>query len=240
MKTSFALRLAAALLAVVPGARSAEPETVTKVVHVRYASPDKLADLIWTTAEIKVKSDNVLKVLVLGGRSEDVAAIEHVIQELDQPSAGATDARDIELDIYVIGASSKAPTGGESSIVAGLDPVVKQIRAAFPYKNIQLLTSSSIRSRTGEHSFTRGFFGLGEQEALYDVGFERSEASAGANGQRSIHLSKFSFNCSVKSHKIEVSSDLDLREGQKVVVGKAGAGSDDSALFVVLSARVVD
>ena len=37
-----------------------------------------------------------------------------------------------------------------------------------------------------------------------------------------------------------INTDLDVREGQKVVVGKATVDSSNNALFLVLTVRVVD
>ncbi|HVN83075.1 MAG TPA: hypothetical protein VMW38_29095 [Terriglobia bacterium] len=37
-----------------------------------------------------------------------------------------------------------------------------------------------------------------------------------------------------------INTDLDVREGQKVVVGKATVDNSNNALFLVLTARVVD
>jgi hypothetical protein len=37
-----------------------------------------------------------------------------------------------------------------------------------------------------------------------------------------------------------INTDLDVREGQKVVVGKATVDSSNNALFLVLTARIVD
>lgn len=39
---------------------------------------------------------------------------------------------------------------------------------------------------------------------------------------------------------VATETDVDLREGQKVVVGKANLDNTDLALFIVLSARLVD
>jgi hypothetical protein len=39
---------------------------------------------------------------------------------------------------------------------------------------------------------------------------------------------------------IGTASDIDLREGQKVVVGKTDVATDGSAIFIVLTAKLVD
>jgi hypothetical protein len=37
-----------------------------------------------------------------------------------------------------------------------------------------------------------------------------------------------------------ISTDLNFTEGQKVVVGKAGLGTPDEAVFLVLSAKIIE
>ena len=44
----------------------------------------------------------------------------------------------------------------------------------------------------------------------------------------------------VQWRSVTLSADLDIREGQTAVVGKAGVSSSDGAVFAVVSARVVD
>ena len=43
----------------------------------------------------------------------------------------------------------------------------------------------------------------------------------------------------VQNYDIGIQTDVDLREGQKVVVGKSNIESTDSALFVILTAKLV-
>ncbi len=51
-----------------------------------------------------------------------------------------------------------------------------------------------------------------------------------------IRLQNFHF----QSHGADVNTDIDMREGQKVVVGNSNVDGGDSALFVVLSAKILD
>jgi hypothetical protein len=82
--------------------------------------------------------------------------------------------------------------------------------------------------------------------STYQVQYDDSTVSAEERSTL-VHLSNFRFITRVpvgsgsqwQNEDVSINTDVDLREAQKVVVGKANVGNSDSALFVVLSARLV-
>jgi hypothetical protein len=235
-----------------------QSDQVTKVIRVRYGNPKSIAGLATNGVPVNVNADNVLKVIVLHGRADDVAAVEQIIRELDVPAtAQASRNKDIELVVSVVGGSDKAellPGGPISELIA---PVIKQLRAVFPYKNYQLLSSMLLRSSEGAKAGNNGVmksltnFGNYSYPSGYAVGYDEVSVSS-EEGKPNVHLRNFIFKTTVPTPAggpdarqfqltdIVIRTDIDLREGQKVVAGKANIDNSDLALFVVLTARVAE
>lgn len=241
------------------------PQRVTKVVRVHNAIPEKIARVLAPGSPIMVTSDNMLGVVVLKGTPEDIATAEQTIKELDVPSAAVSTANDIELIVYLIGGSNSSAVTSDTNLAA-VQPVIKQLNAIFPYKSYELLSTMLLRSQQGRPASSAGLvnYHLGsatsEHPETYRIGYSASASSD--KGKTLIHLSDFRLNGQVKiaygssnkgdagsipyattqlqSFDIGTSSDIDLREGQKVVVGKTNVATDGSAIFIVLTAKLVD
>jgi hypothetical protein len=148
------------------------------------------------------------------------------------------------LTVYVLNGSSSASATDEKPLAA-LAPVVKQLHAVFPYSNYQLLSTMLLRSGEGTPASTSGLlkgFGNSTTPSRYSVDYKAARVSADETGP-SIHLTGFHFVLSVaigpQLFDARIETDVDLREGQKVVVGKSNIETADSALFVVLVAKLV-
>jgi type II secretory pathway component GspD/PulD (secretin) len=225
---------------------------VTKVVRVRYARANAVADLVRGGTPVMVNADSALQVIVLKGQPDAVTSVEQTIRELDVPSAVST-SKDIEVIVSVIGASTGSDLPAGQEMPEGMVPVVKQLRAIFPYRNYQPLSSMLLRSKEGTRSQNSGAMKslAGATESNYFVTYDGTKVSSEA-GKPVIHVRNFRFHTTletssgspsatrIRSSDIDIATDIDLRGGQKTVVGKADTGSNDSALFVVLTARLVD
>lgn len=215
---------------------------VTKVVRVHYAKAQSVAGLLNSGMPVSVSADNTLQVIVLKGPPEAVDSLLQAIHELDVPSTAAV-SKDIEVIVSIIGASSGSDLPAGQEMPEGMTPVVKQLRAIFPYKNYQLLSSMLLRSREGASAVNSGDLkgfasSASPRPAEYDIDY--SEASVSSERTKPvIHLRKFRLSVT-GPFAIRIGTDVDLPQGQRTVVGKANVESSDSALFVVLTARLVD
>jgi len=244
-------------------------DTVTKIVHIRYADAARLADLAGSgVPKIRIDADRTLKVIVVKGPERVVASVEQTIHDLDVPSVSSAtlSAKDVELTVSVISGSNSAEGQPETQGSPDLAPVIRQLRAIFPYKNYQLLSSMLLRSRENSKATNSGVMkNTGNtnysQPSSYVVGFDAVDVSQDG-GKPNLHVRNFRFTTRIpfipgapggagekdlpyaatqfQNHEITIGSDVDLREGQKVVVGKANIANSDSALFVVLTARLVE
>lgn len=226
---------------------------VTKIIHVRYGNAQKLAELAAPGMPVTVNADNVLQVVVLKGQPDAVSAVEQTIRTLDVPGSAAN-PKDVELTIYVIGASDKPNALAGTATFPDLVPVIKQLRAIFPYRDYQVLSSMLVHSSEGRAGINDGLMrsisDTGNYPTTYSIRYENASV-AQEGGASSIHLHNFQFKIHtpvrtgppgsvLQQFDVTIATDVDLREGQKVVVGKANVDNSDLALFVVLTARLVD
>ena len=254
MKTIFLfVALAPVLLWPQTSAEAPAPETITKIVRVHNARPEKLAELVIGGMPVIIRANDALKAIVIRGKPSDVAALEKTIRELDSASTTAA-SRNVELMVYLLSGSNSPPApAGAAEKVPALAPVVKQLRAIFPYNDYQLVSTMLLRSGEGTKTSTNGLlksFQNGAYPSTYAIQYDSATVSP-EEANPSIHLEKFQFNTRIsisagtppatqfQTFSIGIQTDVDLREGQKVVVGKSNIESSDSALFVVLTARLV-
>jgi hypothetical protein len=179
-------------------------------------------------------------------RQDAVAEVEEIIKRFDVPPPPVPN---VEVTIYMM---SALPTPSAAAVPPELEPVIKQLKSMFSYKSYQLIDTEIIRVRAGQG---------GEASAVVD--------NKGPSGAKTISQMKFrSVTPSIdekgrvmridglkvglrvpiaSSPKGEfqyidtgISTDVDIREGQKVVVGKVNMDGADRASIVVLAARVVE
>ena len=231
---------------------SSHPQAVTKLIRVKYGDVGAIARLAQAVGHVEIRGDENLRAIVVMGLPADVASAEQIIHELDVPSS-TPKGKDIELTVFVIGASNN-PLG--SNVPEEIAPVVKQLRAVFPYRNYGLLSSMVLRSREGSPAQSYGTIKIDDSpNNNYSVSYDQTAVNS-QNGSPVIHVRQFRFNTRFpvvpgpvpkgaattqwSLSDVGVKTDIDLREGQKTVIGKADVGGSDSALFVVLNAKLVD
>ncbi|HEX3681233.1 MAG TPA: secretin N-terminal domain-containing protein [Bryobacteraceae bacterium] len=230
-------KYAVVALALLPTLMLAEDE-VTKVIHVRYARAEALKEVL-NNGGASVLANNGLKAVVIRGSPSFVAATEQAVKELDVPLPYEL-ARDVELTVYVLGASPQAAP--EDRSIADIEPVIRQLKAVFPYGGYQLLDSMMIRSREGRRSLSDGVlksFSRGQLHPNpYHIRCNLGDRNDGGS-DRTIRLDSFSFSTQVPDADVSVDANFDIQNGQKVVVGSTNIDGGNSALFVVVSAKFV-
>jgi hypothetical protein len=217
-----------------------KPEHVTKVIHVRYARAEALRDLVEIGGG-RCQANNGLKVLVVSGTASDIASAEQTVKEIDVPSPTEL-ARDVEITVYVLGATQK----GTVEATAEMEPVIRQLKSVFPYGSYQLLETVLIRGHEGRGAYSAGLlknFPNAETAFLnrYNINCELDTPPAAGPADRTIRFTKFSFNTGVPNSDVRLTleTNLDVQEGQKVVVGNTNIDGGNAALFVVVTAKFV-
>lgn len=183
---------------------------------------------------------------------ENIGAIDEAIKRLDTPQSARVESS-VELTIQVLLARTDAP----SNLVPtppppNLNDVIKQMQNTFAFKDYQLVATIVQRAKT--HSRFQGghaVFGKGDAiwlenykredgslnsqqyKAIYEHRITGIEVSSNSSAGAKIQLDNFSFTFS----NAIVQTDLDARDGEKLVVGTASLGN--KAMILVLTAKVI-
>ncbi|MBI3951735.1 MAG: hypothetical protein HY314_14900 [Acidobacteria bacterium] len=230
-----------------------ERDRVSKVFEIKYADVNNLAEIL-SVFGVGLKPNRDLKVIAVSGRRELVAAAEEAIKRLDVPPPAV---KNIELTVYLLVASEQAvsPNGTPSE----LQGVINQLKGVVAYQHFRLLETLVIRSRDGESGHVSGVVPTSSTEVpptFYNLSYKASLTSD--DKERVIRIDKMNLAvrmpvatgpASEKEPQYQyqdtgVSTNIDVREGQKVVVGKptsmSTTGGSKSALIVVVMAKAVD
>jgi hypothetical protein len=224
----------------------------TRIVQAKYLNTEALAPLIQAFG-VDVKANSALRMLSLRGPAERVIAAEEAIKKLDVPPSpppGTTSMRNIELH----GALVLATGQGTDSLGGDLSSVEKGLRAAFSYRSYRLLETFVLRLRDGANGRIEGYIAPLEKSVpegfriAYDFGAGPvgTRPGTGANIIDVINLN-LRLNIpyvvggnQVQNRSLRLSTDVNLREGQRIVVGKSNLDGSDSALFLVLTGKVFE
>ena len=243
--------LALLLLALPLGAqeekKAAAPEPVPKRVQrlfmLKYADPQSMRNLLSVFGGNIVPNPE-MHALAVEGTESSVAAIEDVIKRLDVPSSAP---RNIDLTVYfLVGTEGDSPYGGP--VPKDLDSVVAALKGSFPFKDYRLMDTLLIRTRTGQQvnlSSNAGSVrdeGHGSQQIA--ISFHIDSSSISPDGA-SVRLDRMRTGARVPYYnsgwgytELSINEDMDIKEGQKAVVGRVGINREQ-ALFLVLSAKIV-
>jgi len=245
-----ALMFAPMLLAALPLAAQ-EPKNplvqqyVQRVFILKYADPGQLKNLL-SDYGASIRANLEMHALAVSNSSpETMAAIEDAIKRLDVPPPAA---QNIELTVYYLIGSDNENSGGV--LPKDLDSVATQLKNAFPFKTYRLLDALELRTRAGKGADGSGSpgpnaAGLGATVTQ----FHMNSASVSTDGS-SVRIDNMKAGVKLPVAKanteggysyvdLGVNADVDIKPGQKVVVGHLSIGQNQ-ALFLVLMARVVN
>jgi len=192
--------------------------------------------------------------IVLSGPKDAIAGFEEVIKQLDIPP---TPQSNVEIEAYMIVASPHLeghnPVPGP--VFAELEPVIAQMKGLFTYKTFRLLDNFVLRSRSGERGQNSGSVESASPapegaKISYKFEFNKVRVDKSDSGH-AVRFDGLHLRVLVpEGHDVkgelrwggpEIWTDVDVPEGKKVVIGKSsGVEGPDSALFLVISAKVVD
>lgn len=224
------------------------------IIPVRTLSGDsfnRLARLL-DVFKAKYTYDDRLRTILVYAPKDVVAQMRRVVEELDRPGSEAAIGRNIEMTLAFLRCSTKAPEAA-SALPADLEPVARQLRAVTQYKDIQLWDTVPLHLQEGKEttqdlrlpgrlpeisgSFTMAHIqihteSVGRRDSGRYVRFSR--LSIRFRIPYSISTGNFQFM------DAGLNTAGDFKEGQKTVVGKVSGSEDESAIFAVISLKVLD
>lgn len=225
-------------------AAARKPPQVQRLFILKYADPSQLMDLL-RVFDANVRQNAEMHALAIEASPEAMHAIEDAIQKLDVPSALP---KNIEMTIFLLVATDSATAAG-SPIPKDLDDVATQLKSAFPFKNYGLLDVLTFRTRTGQFVSTTSSGGglqIGSRPVsvvssvkIHSISVESDGSTVRIDNMNSDYRVPVSTGGDNYNYQnLGIQTDLDIKEGQKVVVGRLGI-SHDQALFLVMMAKVL-
>jgi hypothetical protein len=156
--------------------------------------------------------------------------------------------KNIELTVYLL---SGVQTGTADDVPQDLASTVKQLHSLFPYKAYKLADSFILRGRispAGSGARTEGV--LPGSGLHYSFGYGRVRVSP--EKPYMVHIDGININLTGtptygpdgkqrgNGTVASISTDLDLAEGQKTVVGKSSIDGAGDALILVIVPKVIE
>jgi hypothetical protein len=156
-----------------------------------------------------------------------------------------TAAQNVELTVYVVSAlaqdsaQASRPQPAREELPQDVTSALQQVRGVFNYKTYRLLDVVTLRGRNFSSSVVGGDL---SNSSHYEFQYARARISPEA--PRVVHLDGINLQI-WRRHAdrvdtiVKVVTDLDLREGQKTVLGKSAVDGSD-ALFLILVPKIVE
>lgn len=208
------------------------------------AEPKKERTVIKATMHIDVsEAESVLRLLgvhyalkpdqnliVLRGESYAVETAIKVIDVLDEPRPS------IDLHVHVLSASKQ----GQADVPKDLEAAVGQLRNIFGYSGFEVLDTIMLRVLEGRQGRTDGGIRLGDNTARNGYRFSFQKISVVPDdGFNNIRIKGLKFDVSGQgdgSSRASLMTDVQIREGQKAVVGSSTPQGDGETLILIVEA----
>ena len=215
----------------------------SKVFEVKYRDPNSLRDALYFLGSgfkgSTMSANSEFRTITIRDFPENIATVEEALKRLDVPAAPRPN---IELHMHVLIASNAGSTA--TDMPADLKDVLTQLRGTLNYQNYDL--AASIVQRLTETP--RGLQGGGVAEfpstspgtvnpsMHYEYHVNNVSLVQNASGAASVQIAEFTF-LSLEKDRARVQTALNLRDGEKVVVGTATLRN--RALVIVLTAKLI-
>ncbi|HJR05741.1 MAG TPA: hypothetical protein VJ842_00485 [Pyrinomonadaceae bacterium] len=220
-----------------------------RVFEVKYRDPDMLvAALRLLTSGFKgaqMSANRTFKTITVRDFPENIASVEEALKRLDTPEPARPE---IEFRMHVLIASNAA--GGTNQYPADLRDAIGQLQTTLNFKSYYLLTSIIQRAKDRADYAPGIIQGEGiasielpgetaRREFSYHFQANSLTLSTSSAGVTTAQLGNFRFRLDGGDvgGRAVISSDVGVRDGEKVVVGTAGLR--DKALILVLSAKLI-
>lgn len=228
-----------------------EPDYVTekgfksRVFDVKYRDTPSLAQVLRNLGSgfkgATIQSNSEFKTITVRDFPENIATMEEAIKRLDTPAAPRPN---IELHMHVLIASNSGTSTAD--MPAELKDVLTQLRQTLSYRNYELAGSvvqrvtqtERVLQGSGTAEIPSGNAAAPITAMPYEYHLNNVSLVQNPAGAPSIQISDFAFSSSIGDRdRARIQTALNLRDGEKVVVGTATLRS--RALVIVLTAALV-
>ena len=220
-------------------------EEITKVVDIRYADITRISSLIPVSNSVTMRIDPSGKFVVFRGEKLLVESMEEVLKRIDVAPVN------VEL-VFELLAGSKL-SGKTVEVPQALNGVVKEMKALFGFQTVSLIDTIDLRVQEGREADSSGLLTSMMEDksgpkATYQL-HVRQVVANGSKGSRQIRIGEVRFGGKIpmidakgnfQLYENSIHTGLDIKEGQRVVVGKVGLDPSSNPFFLVVSAKVVE
>jgi hypothetical protein len=182
---------------------------------------------------------------------EQAGALAERVEVLMEEKEEREPERNVELTVDLIVAGDEQQPGGE--IPARLAPVIGELQETYAFGQWRLLDTSMIRCRNNGAAEMTGFLSFKPDGASgkYKI---RIDNVAVEEAHRAVRINKMAIGVVVpilnvlnsrgdrqfRNEEISLMVEVDLKADQCAVVGKVSLSGASKALFVTVSARILD
>lgn len=252
--TSLALS-ASLLCAQDKAAEKPQPPLEAAIIPVKTLTGDSFNRLtrMLSVFNVRIQADDKLRTILVYAPKDVVAQIRKVVEELDRPGSEAAIGRNIELTLSFLRCSTKTPAQS-GTLPTELEAVAKQLRATTQYKDVQLWDIVPLHLQEGKDTEqtmrlpnTQG--GAQAPFATAQIRIHPESVSRRDTG-RYVRFYRMNIGFRIpytvrdaatyQFMEVGLNTAGDFKEGQKSVLGKVSGIDDESAIFVVVSLKVLD
>lgn len=226
-----------------------------KLFEVKYASVEALAGMLnelrqGSSPDRAVAQPGLHAVEVEAYSAAFLQSAEDLVRRFDVPEMSVEQNRDFEIVAHIL-AASRSPSAG-LALPKELEDTARQLKETFGYTDVVLVDSAIEHCREGREAFTKGnVSGLSDgttQPSSYEMTHRIARYESGAK-RGSVTLYGFQFKMRLaylpagqtagptQWQDVTFQTDLNIPEGQSVVVGKSKIGTEDKSLVLVLQVR---
>jgi hypothetical protein len=212
---------------------------ITKLVTLRNTEPRAIESMVQMFG-VRINSNNQMKTMAITGTAENLAAAEAAIKQLDIAP------KNIDLTVYFV-------VGGDQATMAGgvvpqdLRDVITQLKSTFTFKEYKMLDVLTLRTRAGSSAETSGILNTNNPPRMSQFSIRNTTVSEDGTTIRidrmhaglRIPVGGLSAQKNVDYINSGIDQDVDVKEGQKVVVGRSSLEGPQQALFLILTAHVI-
>jgi len=216
----------------------------SRIFEVKYRDPNSLLNAVYQLGSgfkgSAMSANTEFRTITVRDFPENIATVEEALKRLDVPGALRPN---IELNMHVLIASNEGTPVRE--VPADLKDVLTQLRGTLNYRNYELATSIIQRlTETPQRVQGSGVAELPGNNAgtlassmQYEYYLTNVSLLQNATGAASVQIADFYFSTVEKEQRARVQTALNLRDGEKVVVGTATLRN--RALVIVLTAKLI-
>jgi len=239
---AWALPLAAQPANPTTPAAPSRPAGTQRVFVLKYADPVALADVLRVFGVSVVANSEIHAVAVASSFPDVLASVDDAITRLDVPASAP---QNIEISgYYVIGGATASPLG--SALPKDLDSLATELSKESALKSYRLLDTLTVRMRAGQGGAASGTAGtVGNGSPMIETAL-RIRAATISSDAAAVRVDRLDADVKLpvaagggqfSTSDLAFSADVDLKPGERVLVGRTGMNRDQS-LFLVLTARI--